>query len=43
MDLPKYSSYRVLREKLLYAVTEGIAIDADNNADAANWDIDPTN
>ena len=30
----------MLRKKLLYAITEGIAIDADNNADAANWDFE---
>ncbi|CDJ41025.1 hypothetical protein, conserved [Eimeria tenella] len=40
VDLPPYSSYSVLRRKLLYAVTEGIAIDADNTADAANWDLE---
>ncbi|KAL8442877.1 hypothetical protein Emed_007092 [Eimeria media] len=40
VDLPPYSSYEILRSKLLYAVREGIAIDADNNADAANWDLE---
>ncbi|CDJ51166.1 HECT type ubiquitin ligase, putative [Eimeria brunetti] len=40
VDLPPYSSYEVLRRKLLYAVTEGIAIDADNTADAANWEFE---
>ncbi|CDJ34662.1 uncharacterized protein EMH_0091810 [Eimeria mitis] len=40
VDLPPYSSYGVLRRKLLYAVTEGIAIDADNTADAANWEFE---
>lgn len=43
VDLPPYSSYEVLRSKLLYAVTEGIAIDADNHADAANWDFEGEN
>ncbi|KEP66801.1 UNVERIFIED_CONTAM: HECT-domain (ubiquitin-transferase) domain-containing protein [Hammondia hammondi] len=38
IELPRYSSKQILREKLLYAITEGIAIDADNMADSAAWE-----
>ncbi|KFH16655.1 HECT-domain (ubiquitin-transferase) domain-containing protein [Toxoplasma gondii MAS] len=37
IELPCYSRKEILREKLLYAITEGIAIDADNMADSAAW------
>ena len=43
IDLPRYSSLRVLREKLLYAITHCTVIDADNtsaarrSAGSATW------
>lgn len=40
IDLPPYSSRVVMKEKLLYAITEGIAIDTDNTADNTNWDLE---
>ncbi|CEM13481.1 unnamed protein product [Vitrella brassicaformis CCMP3155] len=38
VDLPAYSSAAILRQKLLYAITEGIAIDADHAAQDINWE-----
>ncbi|KAF8817884.1 HECT-domain (ubiquitin-transferase) domain-containing protein, partial [Cardiosporidium cionae] len=38
IDIPDYSSKNILRQKLLYAMTEGIAIDADHAAENINWD-----
>lgn len=38
LELPRYSSYEVMVAKFLYAITEGIAIDADHRAADLNWD-----
>ncbi|OII71546.1 HECT domain-containing family protein [Cryptosporidium andersoni] len=38
LELPRYSSREILMEKLLYAITEGIAIDTDNRATDIDWD-----
>jgi len=38
LKLPKYSSQAVMRSKLLYAITEGTAIDTDHAAQDVNWD-----
>ena len=35
LDLPRYSSVDIMAERLLYAMTEGTAIDADNTQEAA--------
>jgi len=38
LELPAYSSAAIMKEKLLYALTEGVAIDADHVVrDAAAW------
>jgi len=40
LDLPPYSSIEIMREKLLYAITECQAIDTDYNAGNAElWDV----
>ncbi|PRP87156.1 putative HECT E3 ubiquitin ligase [Planoprotostelium fungivorum] len=38
LKLPRYSSVKVMRSKLLYAITEGTAIDTDHAAQDVNWD-----
>lgn len=38
LELPMYSSKEILREKLLYAITEGVEIDIDNIASNSNWE-----
>eukprot|EP00920_Eleutheroschizon_duboscqi_P023727 GHVT01059078.1.p1 GENE.GHVT01059078.1~~GHVT01059078.1.p1 ORF type:complete len:996 (-),score=273.43 GHVT01059078.1:474-3077(-) len=38
VEFPVYSSKEILRQKLLYAITEGLAIDADNDAVNVDWD-----
>ncbi|KAH8584680.1 HECT domain-containing family [Cryptosporidium sp. chipmunk genotype I] len=38
LELPAYSSKEILKEKLIYAITEGIAIDIDNVATDTNWE-----
>ncbi|KAJ1611708.1 SPRY and HECT domain-containing protein [Cryptosporidium canis] len=38
LELPMYSSKEVLRERLLYAITEGITIDIDNVASSTIWE-----
>lgn len=40
LELPRYSSARVLREKLLYAITECTAIDTDHRAGDLDWDAE---
>lgn len=38
LELPMYSSKEILKEKLLYAITEGVEIDIDNVASSSNWE-----
>ncbi len=40
LELPRYTHLEVMRKKLLYAVTECRAIDADHAAANVNWDAD---
>jgi hypothetical protein len=38
IELPRYSSAKVMREKLLYAINNCVAIDADHAAQNVDWD-----
>ncbi len=38
LDCPRYTSYEILREKLIYAMKNCMEIDADNQAEEVDWD-----
>jgi hypothetical protein len=40
LELPKYSSALIMRQKLLYAINEGLPIDNDHAAENVNWEED---
>ena len=40
LELPRYSSKEVMRDKILYAINNGYAIDTDHVADALDWNAD---
>lgn len=40
LELPRYTNFEVLKKKLLYAITECRAIDADHAAQNVNWEDD---
>lgn len=43
LELPRYSCVAVMREKLLYAITECTAIDGDHRAADLDWEADDDN
>jgi len=40
LELPRYSRIEVMRDKILYAINNGYAIDTDHVADALDWNAD---
>lgn len=40
LELPRYSNYEIMRNKLLYAINNGYAIDTDHVADNLDWNAD---
>jgi hypothetical protein len=40
LELPRYSSLKVMREKLLYSIANCMAIDADTVADNLDWNAE---